>query len=645
MAESGTSSKIEVLCGVLSVLLPFALYIWTATPSLSWLDSGEFLAVGYVLGAAHPPGHPLYVNLLKLVMLLPIGSLAFRGSLASAIPAAFACYLSFRINLHLARRLDLRAPRWMAPFFALLGALLLAVTPALWTQATRPEVYALQLAVALAGIYALIRFGLQERGRRSGRLVALAGLAFGLSLANHHFLSLLLLPGVIVLFTEDALAKWQRTLKLLFLGACPAILTGLLVYAHLPLRARNTTGAVSLGVASDISTFFWVISARAFQRSITEPMGTTYVDRLIDTSVLLAQQISPIAIIIALGGFYFMIRQKWGIGLFILFAFLATWLTRSWMEVDPLNPDLLGYLLIPVCLATVSLARLGPLLANVINAKISIRVGAATVVAIGLITVTAYVCTTSWRHCDRSSSRGAEIVAEELLYRLPPRTVLITELFGIGFNTWSAQTIEGMRPDVAHFHFPFIGFPSYAQQVHAVYEDLQGVLRAALSRGVLDDGEISALAQRRPVFVEPMLDTPRRFQPFLLPRGLTWEAAAEPLGSTDLNLASLDHTSTWDEIIARLGDHRRERQTQRVLLWRLYVDALLLAQRGEREGSAAIVSRGLIVAPQTPELEYLGMALGEGEGRLDVTPFLPRNMVEEEEPEEQGPQRTPVLDF
>ena len=54
-------------------------------------DSGELVAAVHTLGIPHPSGYPLYVLLGKLFsMALPIGSIAFRMSLFSAVCAAAA---------------------------------------------------------------------------------------------------------------------------------------------------------------------------------------------------------------------------------------------------------------------------------------------------------------------------------------------------------------------------------------------------------------------------------------------------------------------------------------------------------------------------------------------------------------------------
>lgn len=631
---------------MLSVLLPMSVYVMTAAPAPTWLDSPELLATSFVLGAAHPPGHPILVLFVKLFSMIPLGSLAFRAAIASAVAASIASYLTLKLFVVLSRNLDRKAPTWLAPIFGLIAALVLTVTPAMWNQANRVEVYALQLMIVMGGLLALVGFGLDRRGKRDGRLLTAASLAFGLSLANHHFLALLLVPGVIILLTDDALSDWRRTLKLVGFGSLPAISLGLLPYAHLFLRA-TAPGAVSLGAASDASTFFWVVSARAYQKSVTQPPTTAFTERIVEAALLMGTGVGPLVVVAAVIGLYFLARRRLAVGLMLVAALVATWLARAWLGTDPGNPDIRGYLLVPIALLALGASRVGPLLATSVPSRATVRIGSATIAALALLGGAGWIAFRGWTENDLSSRRESEIVAIEQLESLPPRGVLITEFFSTGFNIWAAQIIEGMRPDVAHFHFPFVGYPGYVHQVHRSHRDLRGLLRAALASGELSERELSALAQRRGVFVEPMLQTYDAIEPFLLPHGLVWEAGAEPLSLTDVQLAVPDHFERWDRLLDRLGDGAHEEQTLRVLLWRIYIDALLFARRGEREGARAAVDRALTLVPSAPELLGLRLALEQGEGRVDITPFLPRGARAEEQeiPQPEEEERPDVLDF
>ena len=75
-------------------------YLARMAPGLSWahggVDGGDLIAAAATGGVAHPTGYPLFVGLGKLFSLLPIGSMAWRVNLASAIFAAIAVWLIYR---------------------------------------------------------------------------------------------------------------------------------------------------------------------------------------------------------------------------------------------------------------------------------------------------------------------------------------------------------------------------------------------------------------------------------------------------------------------------------------------------------------------------------------------------------------------
>jgi len=76
------------------------LYVRTLAPGLLYGDSGELQTVVYSLGMTHPTGCPVYVLLGRLFTLLPIGGLAWRVNLFSAVLGALtvACiYLIVRL--------------------------------------------------------------------------------------------------------------------------------------------------------------------------------------------------------------------------------------------------------------------------------------------------------------------------------------------------------------------------------------------------------------------------------------------------------------------------------------------------------------------------------------------------------------------
>jgi hypothetical protein len=126
-------------------LLFLAIYVRTAAPSVLSGDSAEFQLAAPLLGVAHPTTYPLYTLLGKLAtLLLPVGDLAWRVTLVSALCAALAVALFF-----------LLARRAAGLPGASVAALALGVTPGLWNAATLAEVYAL-LAALLVGLAYLL---------------------------------------------------------------------------------------------------------------------------------------------------------------------------------------------------------------------------------------------------------------------------------------------------------------------------------------------------------------------------------------------------------------------------------------------------------------------------------------------------------
>jgi hypothetical protein len=175
---------------LLAAGLPFCAYLANAAAHSYWYDAGELVAAGVSLGIGHPPGQPLHSLVGALCTLLPFGPLAFRLAFASAVAMAVAT-----TALYLALETTVRAQgvqrAWVVTPIAVAGAWLFAGTSAAFVQAIRPEVYALQAALSLVAIERVIALE-GAWPTRDVRPLLTAALAWGLSLANHHFLSILL---------------------------------------------------------------------------------------------------------------------------------------------------------------------------------------------------------------------------------------------------------------------------------------------------------------------------------------------------------------------------------------------------------------------------------------------------------------------
>ncbi len=244
------------------------LYWLTMSPTVAALfdDSLEFQLVTYQLGIAHPTGYPLYTLLGWLFTRLPIGDVAYRVNLMSAVFGALTVALVYLVGLEMASDGERRT--WPAVAAALIGAAALTVSPVFWSQATLAEVYTLNAAF-VAGILLLLARGIKQ----AKDLMVLAFL-FGLSL-THHRTTALLLPAV-------AFYLW-RAVRTGSIKPAPAgklagklavaLLAPLALYLYLPLRGQ--IGSLDGTYTNTLAGFWQQVTAGGYGAFIfANPFGT-----------------------------------------------------------------------------------------------------------------------------------------------------------------------------------------------------------------------------------------------------------------------------------------------------------------------------------------------------------------------------------
>ncbi|MBI2845883.1 MAG: DUF2723 domain-containing protein [Chloroflexi bacterium] len=197
-----------------------AIYIYTLAPSVLPADSGEFQFVSYILGIAHPPGYPLYTLLGKLFTFIPVGDVAYRVNLFSAVIAAATLVL---IN---------RALRLVtgSSFAGVLGALVLGGSTTFWAQATTANIRMLNTFFATLILFAAVSYAHQKSQR--GLILLAASIGLGIT---HHLSLLLIVPAVLVylwLADREILKRSPRLIK-----AGLAFLASLLFLLYIPIRA------------------------------------------------------------------------------------------------------------------------------------------------------------------------------------------------------------------------------------------------------------------------------------------------------------------------------------------------------------------------------------------------------------------------
>jgi len=204
-----------------ALVLILLVYWFTLAPTVTLEDSGSFIAAAYCLGVAHPPGYPLWCLLAHGFTHLPLGTVAWRVNLCSAVCAAGAALLLFMIAYRLTRS---RVAAWTA-------MLAFAFARVFWSQAVIAEVYTLNALLFGGLIYCAMRW------RNNGRPKWLYGMALiaGLGLTNHPVFALVAPVPCIWAMT----VRWRLLLKKRTILVCLTLfIAALSVYAYLPWRAR-----------------------------------------------------------------------------------------------------------------------------------------------------------------------------------------------------------------------------------------------------------------------------------------------------------------------------------------------------------------------------------------------------------------------
>ncbi|MES2642071.1 MAG: DUF2723 domain-containing protein [Myxococcota bacterium] len=200
-----------------------------AQPAPGAGDQAELAAVAWSWGVAHPTGYPLW-TLLAHLWVVALGGVDPATAVAclSAVFAGIAAALTVEVGAAFGSRAA-----------GVVAALLFALSPVAWQQATQVEVYPLFFVFQAAEVLALQR-ALIARDDRGVRRALLAAAVIGGFGATHHLLIGLLVPAaLLVVWVRRAALRPRDLLGLVGLAGAP-----LALYALLPWRA-STGPAVS----------------------------------------------------------------------------------------------------------------------------------------------------------------------------------------------------------------------------------------------------------------------------------------------------------------------------------------------------------------------------------------------------------------
>ena len=310
-----------IFAGFAVALAVFILYLSTLAPTVlsriaeeGLYDAGLFQVRAYMLSISHPTGYPSYLLLAKLFTYLPVGDVAYRVNLASAVFGAATVFMLYVLCRQLTGRV------W--PSVA--AAALFGISQTFWSQAVVAEVYTLNTFFTVLAISVLLLW----RQTKRDRYLLLWTFLVGLSMTNHMTSGLLLLAGLLFVRLAEPGKLSDRRLLLKGMGL---FALGLAPYVYLPIRSIADPPFAAYDTDTLLEFLIFVSGARFGSHMFAFGPGDLP-GRLEMYRVYLSQQFSFVFLIVAVVGLLSMFRRDRAACLMFVSLYLG-WLLYA-LEYD-----------------------------------------------------------------------------------------------------------------------------------------------------------------------------------------------------------------------------------------------------------------------------------------------------------------------
>ena len=457
----------------LSVSL-LSVYLLTIAPGLTWAnggsDGGDLITAAAIGGVPHPTGYPLYLLVARCFQFLPIGSLAFRTNLMSAVATALAATLVYVSVVQTLR--SCRSPR---PELAGLAAgYAFGLAPLIWSQAVITEVYALQACLVALTLYLytqpVLEFTSDQKRRDYGY-----GLLLGLALGN-HVTTLLLIPAAFLVrsfrrryhpegilptqrgwFRNGRLDGYSMRRQLVGFGV------GLLIYLTIPLRALAQP-PVNWGNPVTFARFWWLVSGQLYQSYYLHVGLPELYERLQAWAGMLLQQYGWPGVALALFGLIMFQMPPRLYGLTLWLAAVSVSFALFYGSVDSyvyLSPMFLSFA------AWIGMGVAG-LIQPVMQRSSILGFG------LGLLCIGYFIgqSVTHVRLVDASHDLRAESFGREVLATAPKDAIIFAKGDQAVFALWYFHFALHERLDLLVLATDLLHFDWYQENLHVTYPTL-----------------------------------------------------------------------------------------------------------------------------------------------------------------------------
>ena len=411
-------------------LASFGVYLFTLCPTFYWRDSAEFIDAAFALGVAHPAGFPTYLPLANLMTYLPLGPIAFKINLLSALMGAAAStalfFLTQKLITVLGGEINDRAL-----IFSSATALTFAFSFSLWESSVSSEVYA-GMGAASAVLLLFSVLWAQSNDRRwlfAGAF--LFGLTAGLHGASAFFLPALL---VFVIINYKGRLKPADLIVILFF-----FFVGFSAYIYLPLRSaagpnidwgnpRTLAGFLIQILDKKDTAYHFAVSRGGLPLKIGEFL------------YVMVRELTILWPVSALFGLYLVVKKNWRLFILLILFFLAqiTFFIWYWS---------IGTIYIPSYVVIMATGGAGlHFIAERLSRMPKLKVNAARILTAAAIAFVFFNLLFNYGKLDKSDYYAAEDFTLSDYQRFDYRAMVVTNL--IWPNFYCLQDIDRLREDL-----------------------------------------------------------------------------------------------------------------------------------------------------------------------------------------------------
>ena len=293
-----------IILSVLSFIIPFVIYLLTLERKLIGGDTSWYALQIPEMRVLVPTGYPTFSLLGKLITYLPVGDLAYRLNLFSAVFGALTIlFLFLSINKLIKNEL-----------ISLISAISFAFIYPFWGVANRLEFDTLNSFYISLVIFSALIFN--EKKER--RYLYFFFFCLGLSLTNHP-IALFIMPAflVYIIILNPKIFKSFKAILISFLF----FILPLLTYLYLPIRSLQGYGSVT-----NFQAFLDYLTAKTFRGTFGDRSILATFEVFKDYLEIIYSSYGIVLIIISIIGFFYLIRKNVKFTIFSVLAIILNFI-------------------------------------------------------------------------------------------------------------------------------------------------------------------------------------------------------------------------------------------------------------------------------------------------------------------------------